>query len=48
MITIGNDIEVTVAQDSQDEMAGPTNTKDDFYDFKSDDESTSKSNVDRI
>ena len=38
--------EVTVVQDSQDQMAQSTrNKKDDFYDFKSDDESTSDSGV---
>ena len=38
--------EVTVVQDSQDQMVQSTrNKKDDFYDFKSDDESTSDSGV---
>ena len=38
--------EVTVVQDSQDQMAQSTrNKKDDFYDFKSDDKSTSDSGV---
>ena len=41
------EMRVTVVQDSQDEMATSTRSKkDDFYDLKSDDESTSESNVD--
>ena len=46
MRSLAADDEVTVVQDSQDQMAQSTrNKKDDFYDFKSDDESTSESGV---
>ena len=44
--SLAADIEVTVVQDSQDEMAGLVRSKKyDFYEFKSDDESTSESNA---
>ena len=46
MRSLAADIAVTVVQDSQDEMATSTRSKkDDFYDLKSDDESTPESNV---
>ena len=46
MRSLATDIEVTIVQDSQDEMAESTRSKkDDFYDFKSDDESSPESNV---
>jgi len=47
MRSLAANIQVTVVQDLQDEMAESTRSKkDDFYDFKSDDESTPESNVD--
>jgi len=47
MRSLAADIEVTVMQDTQNEMAESTRAKkDDFYDFKSDDESSPESNVD--
>ena len=47
MRSLAAGIEVAVVQDSQDEMAESTRSKkDDFYDFKSDDESAPESNVD--
>ena len=40
------DNEVTVVEESQDQASQTTgHKKDDFYDFKSDDESTSQSSV---
>ena len=44
MRSLAAGIEVAVVQDSQDEMAESTRSKkDDFYDFKSDDESAPES-----
>ena len=46
MSSLAADDEITVVQDLQDQMAqSPQNKKDDFYDFKSDDEFTSESGV---
>ena len=46
MRSLAADNEVTVVQDSQDQTAQSTrNKKEDFYDFKSDDQSTSESGV---
>ena len=46
MGSLAADDEVTVVQDSHDQMAqSTTNRKDNFYDFKSDDESTPESGV---
>ena len=46
MRSLAADDEVTAVQDSLNQMARSTrNKKDDFYDFKSDDESTSESGV---
>ena len=46
MRSLAADNEHTVIQDSQDQMVQSTrNKKDDFYDFESDDESTSESGV---
>ena len=46
MSSLAADDEITVVQDLQDQTAqSPQNKKDDFYDFKSDDEFTSESGV---
>ena len=46
MRSLATDSEVTVVQDSQDQTAQSTrNKKDNFYDFKLDDEFTSESSV---
>ena len=46
MRSLAADNEITIVQDSQDPMAQSTrNQKDNFYDFISDDESTSESSV---